>query len=88
MDKTKITGSEKCKAYLSIRMDIRLIEKGIAAPNEIRPIKKGVWRSEQVELFQQVLTADLPTVHQPPGIRQARTDNLLSLEAVGTYNSH
>jgi hypothetical protein len=42
MNKSKIAGSQKCKAYFGIRVDIALVVEGVLTPYQIGPIEEGV----------------------------------------------
>jgi hypothetical protein len=63
MDKTEVAGFEKCEADFGIGMNILLVIEGIMTPNPIGSIKDSICRSENVQPFEQVTAANIPSAH-------------------------
>src|SRR5262245_45643176 len=88
MDKTKITGLEKCKASFRVSLDMCLVLEWIVTSHQISSIQDGVLCAEHIQPFEQVLATDLPTAHQTARIREPRPLNLPSLQSIGTHDPH
>ena len=75
MYKSEIATAQQIDEALPIAMQIGLVEKWVAAADQVRAIKQRVSRTEAIKLFEEEPAADIAAVDAVARIRQARPFN-------------